>query len=639
MDEKKKSNTPAIYDDFDLEVYDDNNFAGEDFGSPMVEGSESQPQPEVRPYGYNPFEPPVTPMRTPSMADTVKTDKNMPVYVVNTIVTEHGQAVDMEDQFYDAQGYPVQLIFDNKYMLQARGPLYKADRTVVYPKLALYPFMPDEVYNQRGDKMKLMLEPADQMEKVGQSYALVDEKGRPIYPLGTMNTPEKRGGYITDRDQRPIYPTLMSGSKFYTQPTQGRQKMEIQPTTMTMFDKLGRPVYPYGTEDNRVFDDFAQTHERVASVPNMAYMPQENGMYPSGPSNMEQPNQQNQNPYNQPNHPSQQNDYGYNMEADNQGRASKRGLFDEEDDGNPPTTNKPWYKDPKWIGMIVGIFVLIGLLIFGYFKFFSGPTDTFELDNTDVTVELDKNMKLNLEDFFGKNMSDKALEEVEIECPKLNINKTNDRYTTQGKDTVIPDTYNLTFKYKKDELKATLTVQDTTQPEISGGENVNFAVGQYSDEALIKKFDIKDASEVKVTVDTAGQNLSREGKYSVEITAVDSSNNKTTKSVNVTVAKTAKQKEEEESKKAEEERQAKEEAERRAEEEARRKAEEEAKINACVPSLPKNAYTSEAEALIDSKMMETGMKETTFPVKEGQRIIVKKYQSNCGTDYWLIEAE
>lgn len=43
MDEKKKSNTPAIYDDFDLEVYDDNNFAGEDFGSPMVEGSESQP--------------------------------------------------------------------------------------------------------------------------------------------------------------------------------------------------------------------------------------------------------------------------------------------------------------------------------------------------------------------------------------------------------------------------------------------------------------------------------------------------------------------------------------------------------------------------------------------------------------------
>ncbi len=312
--------------------------------------------------------------------------------------------------------------------------------------------------------------------------------------------------------------------------------------------------------------------------------------------------------------------------------------------GNPPTTNKPWYKDPKWIGMIVGIFVLIGLLIFGYFKFFSGPTDTFELEETDVTVELDKNMKLNLEDFFGKNMSDKALEEVEIECPKLNINKTNDRYTTQGKDTVIPDTYNLTFKYKKDELKATLTVQDTTQPEISGGENVNFAVGQYSDEALIKKFDIKDASEVKVTVDTAGQNLSREGKYQVEITAVDSSNNKTTKSVNVTVAKTAKQKEEEAvdtagqnlsregkyqveitavdssnnkttksvnvtvaktakqkeeeaAKKAEEERQAKEEAERRAEEEERRKAEEEAEKNACVPSLPKNAYTSEAEAL------------------------------------------
>lgn len=611
MDEKNFK--PVIADDFELEVFED-------------EAENTEEDLVVRPYGYDPYvTPQPKPEKPPKYMITgiawTEDEPEKPVYVVNSLVDASGVKMDLNKQFYNGFGEEQTLILDDKSRLKVLGELYTAERVRVYPEIITYPYFPEEgIYSGHGEKMKTMFEPKDILESGKASYMLWDKMKRPVFPLGGQN------GFIVDANHRPIYPALAKGNSYTTPEFHGRKGMPVQPTTVNMFTKEGMPVYPYSTVDNRVFTE-------VEPVPVQPI-----------PYQMEQPVQ--------PTQPEQQYPYGeqqrsYYGEPQSQTQEGQ-GDWDEmpmtgDDIKEPAKPEKPWYKEPKFIGMIIGIVVLLILGIWGGFKLFGGQSNDFTLENDTVTAELEKDMTLNLEDFFGSNMSKEGLKEVTVTPDaKLNYNKNSKKLTTKGKDRVYPGTYSLEFNYKKEKAKATLIIEDTVAPEISGKDSVVFGVGKYSDKALIDMFDIKDEAETQVSVDTFAQNLLKEGTYKADITAIDASKNKTTKNVTITVQKTQQQIVEEEKKAEEAKRKAEEEAQRKAEEEARRKAEEEEakrQQEACTPSLPSGAYTDKFKAYADYMEMQSGLKEVPFTLKEGQQLVVNEYKSNCDTPYWMISAE
>ena len=615
MDEKNFKPVIANEDDFELEVFED--------------GQLEEPQEQVvRPYGYDPYtSPQPKPDKPPKYAITgiawTEDEPSIPVYVVNSLVDASGVKQDLNRQFYNGFGEEQTLILDDKSRLKVLGELYTAERVRVYPEIMTYPYFPKEgIYSGQGEPMRTMYEPKDILETGKASYMLCDKMKRPVFPLGGKN------GFIVDANHRPVYPKLTNGNSFFTPEFHGRRGMPVEPTTVNMFTKEGMPVYPYSTVDNRVFTE-------IEPVPVEPVQP----IQPVQPVQPIQPMQGTQ-----PTYP----EYDQNPYDNYTGAEEEQNMWNEPDanGGNgdkEPKVEKPWYKEPKFIGLMIGIVALVILGIWGGFKIFGGQKDDFKLENESVTMELAKDMTLNLEDFFGDNMSKDGLKEIKVTPDiKLNYNKNTKKLATKGKDRVYPGTYDLEFQYKKEKAKATLVIEDTVAPEISGKDTVIFGVGKYSDKALIEMFDIKDEAETQVSVDTFGQNLLKEGSYKADITAVDASKNKTTKNVTITVQKTQQQIEEEEKKAEEAKRKAEEEAKRKAEEEeARRQAEEEAKRQqqACTPSLPAGAYTDKLKAYSDYLEMKSGMKEVPFHIEDGQELVVNEYTSNCDTPYWMITAQ
>ncbi len=588
----------------------------------------------VRPFGYN------KPKRYVSRR-VVRSPKDVPVCIEETMIDQTNNLVDLDSQFFNGHGEPVELMYDSDNRMIIQEQLYTASRLRVYPITKLFIYLPEDVRGAQNEPYT--------SKTNDENFVLYDQQERPIYPLGTEN-----GGYITDRNRMPVYPALEPGNEFHVVNPQTNEKSEVKPATIQLYTKDRRPVFPYSYEDNRALDK----EEEVAPIP-FGY--QDGYMQGGDPYNQ----MQNRN-IGQPqpdqmqnmNYADQQNEPYNNPYSKSEPAFNKNNEPELEDDEEEPEDNEPvveWYKQPKWITfIIVGILVLI-LGIWGGFKIFGGEKEKFELDSQEVTMEYEKEMRLDLKDFFGDHMPSDRYDEIEvIPDAKLNYNKKTRKLTTKGKEVLVPGDYTLQFKYKKETLNGTLIVEDTVAPVIDGNDIVSFGLGKYSNSNLLAKYDITDESEVKVSIEDFGNNFKKEGTYEVEITAVDSSKNKTSKSVKVKISKTAEQiekeaeekkkKEEEEKRKAEEEAKRKaeeEEAKRKAEEEAKRKEEEEKK-KACEPVLPTGFYKSEVEAYSQLLQMKAGMIEA--PNKDGKsddaELVIKEYPSNCeGKTMFTIEWE
>lgn len=574
----------------------------------------------IHPYGMPEMPKPHKQIRE-QVTNMARTDKGIPVYVTNTLISATGELMDMDGVYYDSMGEPVQLMYGEDGMLITKE-IYSPSRERLYPQIHLHPYFNGDIYAQNGAKYTSKIEEDDNYTLGKPTFMLLDSHNRPIYPLAG-----EHGGFLVDNAKKPIYPALAKGEQYHLPNGSGQV---IHPTTVVVMNKHHMPVFPYGVEDINVFE---KKEEPVWTGQPMPY-----GYYQG---EQVQPSQPEQTPPPAPSQPTQQvqpsqpepqaNDWDYNPSSNNSGYYNDDYI--EDDERIPADAESKWYKNKMvWIGAGSAILVLI-IGVFFFNVFFGGNKDDFELFASEVTMEYKKDQKLELKDFFNSNMSSEGLKEIRVSADKLNYNANTGKITTKGSDKANPGEYAITFKYKKDTLTGKLIIEDTVAPEIIGSENVTFALGKYSDSALVDKYDITDESEVKVTVDTLQQNLTKEGTYKVDLTATDTSNNKTTKNVTVTVAKTAQQKEEEEKKKAEAERKRAEEQARK-EEEERRRQEEEAK--ACVPSLPANSYTSNQEAWGHLVQIKMGVEKGPVELQEGQTYDIEEYESNCKTPYYMI---
>lgn len=96
--------------------------------------------------------------------------------------------------------------------------------------------------------------------------------------------------------------------------------------------------------------------------------------------------------------------------------------------------------------------------------------------------------------------------------------------------------YTITVKYKKKSVKQTVTVKDTTAPEVGVPADIEILQG-----TELATFDFKslmnvsDASETTIDVDTSKVDVNTPAQYDINVTVTDKYGNKTVKAGKVTV--------------------------------------------------------------------------------------------------------
>jgi hypothetical protein len=574
------------------------------------------------------------------------TSKGMPVRVMTRFYTENGE-IPVDEPLFSESGAPYELYFDEHGSYIYTGMPYTQEGKPVTIKQSVNVYLPKQCFGTDG--MPLYSEkPQD------ESLILYDAWKQPYFPISREN------GYLLDKDGHHIYPEQGPTTHYFN--ADGTPKKvtalsgeERDVTTIRLFKKMQygiTPYYPYNEINEHVFEEDVQ--QIAGANPNTTFIMGQAGTYPNGqyPNQASQTNTYAQtmatNPYDQ------QNSSGYGATGNNgNGNGNGNGLppygnnaeksNGEDDELLPEEPAVVWYKNPKLWGIIGGIVVVLILLIFLLFKLFGGSGDSskFELKNDTHSYEYGEAAVLDFSDFFGKNMQEDDYDDITVKAKgQITYNDSTKTFTTPGKDTLAIGEYTVEFGYEKETVSAKIVVEDTKGPEIDGTSTVSFGVGDYSESSLLAKFKISDASKYTTEVDTGSQDLSKEGSYTVTITATDEYDNETTKKVNVKVAKTASQIAEEEAKEAEEkakeeaEAKAKEEAEKAAEE-AKKAAEEAAQKAACVDSVPQPSYSTYNEASLAGQLELTTKQQTDSNTYANYQVQVDSYTSNCGNPYYM----
>lgn len=165
----------------------------------------------------------------------------------------------------------------------------------------------------------------------------------------------------------------------------------------------------------------------------------------------------------------------------------------------------------------------------GYFVLKS-QEEHLVLENDTIQVELGSDSYLNIEDFVGDKMTDKAQEKVVLSA-KLSENK-------DGK--VLPGTYEVLLKYKpllsKEEVeRGYLIIADTKSPKFETEYETLYVEQNAKNVDLRKYFKVKDESTYTLIINAESIDMTQCGTYSVEIIARDKYNNESKTTVNIKV--------------------------------------------------------------------------------------------------------
>lgn len=183
--------------------------------------------------------------------------------------------------------------------------------------------------------------------------------------------------------------------------------------------------------------------------------------------------------------------------------------------------------------VVLIIISLIVVFLVGLLFIMRKESNTIILKNDVFTYELGEDISADVSDYLKDADSTKNINEYKIVTDDFDI---VDKMLVINKDVEKVGDYNINIVYKKLSKKVIIKVVDTTSPEFTTFEE-NIKIEQTSEEVdLMKNFKASDLSEVKITIE-GEYDLTKEGKYEINVVATDSSENKTEKKSTITVYK------------------------------------------------------------------------------------------------------
>lgn len=168
-------------------------------------------------------------------------------------------------------------------------------------------------------------------------------------------------------------------------------------------------------------------------------------------------------------------------------------------------------------------FGAISVIIIIIFTFILSKKDILVLKDTFITSEYGQAISDNPSDYLI--LKDKSL----VSKIKVDNNieyEENEMYPKLGK-------YKIKFSYKDESVTVTIEVKDTTKPTFNNCNSVEFVKGTDFDYGEFIK--AGDLQEVTYDFDTSKVDKDRVGEYTVKVTAIDKSNNKAEKEIQVKV--------------------------------------------------------------------------------------------------------
>ena len=173
--------------------------------------------------------------------------------------------------------------------------------------------------------------------------------------------------------------------------------------------------------------------------------------------------------------------------------------------------------------IMIGIIVVI-MIVAGVSLYLISSTPKLELKQETFKVE------------YGETVSDKAATYISddfkaVEDVKLNLEIKNEK----DKEYPAVGEYKGTVSYKDTVLEFKVIIEDTTAPVFKNFKDVIKIEKNAENVEYDEYFKAEDLSGAAIEIDVTKVKLSKEGKYEVEVIAMDKYDNKTTKAVTIEV--------------------------------------------------------------------------------------------------------
>lgn len=198
-------------------------------------------------------------------------------------------------------------------------------------------------------------------------------------------------------------------------------------------------------------------------------------------------------------------------------------------------------KDNKKKNLIIaGVIALIAVVGIGGYVWMNQNQDKL-IPKEDIVYELGDKVDLDAKNFLDEKMSKDAIKETKLtsdlmtDTKKYTFDKKTNEVVTKDKKFLDVGKYEVNLSYKKDNKDVEFSVKDTTAPEFKDflaeinvekdAENVD----------LKKYFEASDLSDFEISINQGKFDVSKEGDYSITVTATDEYKNKAEKKSTVHV--------------------------------------------------------------------------------------------------------
>lgn len=198
-------------------------------------------------------------------------------------------------------------------------------------------------------------------------------------------------------------------------------------------------------------------------------------------------------------------------------------------------------KKVKRIKIFITILLCSAIAVVLSWYVITHPKIFIYLKSETVTTELGEQVSINKKDYLDTEQMDSTVIDDLKMTSSLISNKDsysiidNKYVVSKDKEYLDIGTYTLKFTYSNEEKALKLKVVDTTKPVF---EVFNKKIEVEEDTKEIKwadYFQATDLTEVTLDVDDSELKLNKAGKYSISVTATDTSGNSITKKATVTV--------------------------------------------------------------------------------------------------------
>ena len=184
----------------------------------------------------------------------------------------------------------------------------------------------------------------------------------------------------------------------------------------------------------------------------------------------------------------------------------------------------------KKIAYLVALVAVVGI---GGYALMNQKSDELILKK-DVAFEYGETVKLNVENFVDEKMNEDAIKETKLtsklmsDTEKYTFDKKKLTVVTKDKEYLDVGTYEVSLKLYEDTQDMKFVVEDTTAPKFKDFLTEIRIEKDAKDVDLKSYFQASDLSDFEITIDQGDFDITKEGEYTIKVTAKDQYDNETT---------------------------------------------------------------------------------------------------------------